>query len=94
MKNYKIKTSDVFIAMPFYHVEGGGSYMGKNTIIDKIVKLKDSEIKFMFYKEDGFIIVKSDAYVYPVGEWEDVTLFDRLLWKLRNYYFLLKRYFL
>ena len=43
MKNYKVKASQLYVGMDFYHVEGSGAYSGSDVII-KITKTPDTEV--------------------------------------------------
>ena len=40
MKNYKVKASQLYVGMDFYHVEDSGAYSGSDVIV-KITKIPD-----------------------------------------------------
>jgi hypothetical protein len=42
MKNYKVKASQLYVGMDFYHVEDSGAYSGGEVIV-KITKTPDIE---------------------------------------------------
>ena len=42
MKNYKVKASQLYVGMDFYHVEGSGAYSGGEVVV-KITKTPDTE---------------------------------------------------
>ena len=44
MKNYKVKASNLYIGMDFYHVENSGAYSGGEVIIN-ISKTPNMEFK-------------------------------------------------
>ena len=101
MKNYKVKASQLFVGMDFYHVEGSGAYSGGEVIV-KITKTPDIEaVDEIGAKPAGPIQVetisrnggfrkswlKPDDIVHPRHESESVTIFTKLKWRLRWLYY-------
>jgi len=101
MKNYKVKASQLYVGMDFYHVEGSGAYSGEEVIV-KITKTPDTEaVDEIGAKPAGPIQVetisrnggfgkswlKPDDIVYPRHESESVTIFTKLKWRLRWLYY-------
>ena len=103
MKNYKVKVKDAYPGMPFYHSENSGAYMGGGTYIIDIVPteslsnfgeggFKAGPIAICTLDSNdnpGFHYVKEDDYFYPLGEWENVTIFHRMWWRIRQMIILL-----
>ena len=52
MKNYKVKATELYPGMDFYHVEGSGAYSGGEIIIHisiwEVVKFSRNEYYFWF----------------------------------------------
>ena len=103
MKNYKVKASQLYVGMDFYHVEGSGAYSGSDVIV-KITKTPDTEaVDEIGAKPAGPIQVetisrngsfgkywlKPDDIVYPRYIYEYVTIFTKLKWRLRWLYYTL-----
>ena len=103
MKNYKVKASQLYVGMDFYHVEGSGAYSGSDVIV-KITKTPDTEaVDEIGAKPAGPIQVetisrngsfgkywlKPDDIVYPRYVDESVTIFTKLKWRLRLLYYTL-----
>ena len=103
MKNYKVKASQLYVGMDFYHVEDSGAYSGSDVIV-KITKTPDTEeVDEIGAKPAGPIQVetisrngnfgkywlKPDDIVYPRYEDESVTIFTKLKWRLRWLYYTL-----
>ena len=103
MKNYKVKASQLYVGMDFYHVEGSGAYSGSDVIV-KITKTPDIEaVDEIGAKPAGSIQVETisrngefgkywlnpDDIVYPRYEDESVTIFTKLKWCLRWFYYTL-----
>lgn len=98
MKNYKIKVKDAHPGMPFYHKENSGAYMSYDTYITNIIPTENFNELDDFappagpitictldrHYNPGFHYVHEDDYFYPVGEWESVTIFDRMWWRIRQ----------
>ena len=79
MKNYKVKASQLYVGMDFYHVDGSGSYSGGEVIV-KITKTPDIEaVDEIGAKPAGPI----QDIIYPRHEDESVTIFTKLKWRLR-----------
>jgi hypothetical protein len=96
MKNYKIKATELYPGMDFYHVEGSGAYSGGEVIIhitktpnmeetDEIGAKPAGNILVETEAKDGLGIhyLKPDDIVYPVIESKNVTIFTKLKWCLR-----------
>ena len=106
MKNYKVKASDLYIGMDFYHVENSGAYSGGEVIIN-ISKIPNMEFKDEIgakyagsiqvdtcYKHgNGTHFLKSDDIVYPVIETKDVTIFTKIKWRIRQLYYLIIKHY-
>lgn len=102
MKNYKIKVKDLFPGTAFYHKENSGAYMGKGTYIINIAKdehynpknsTKAGPIRISLLDDKGNLgmcYADENDYVYPLGEWENVTILNRLWWRLRQLMICLK----
>ena len=103
MKNYKVKASQLYVGMDFYHVDGIRSYLGGEVIV-KITKTPDTEavdevgVKFAgpiqvetISRNGSFVKywLKPDDIVYPRYEDESVTIFTKLKWRLRWLYYTL-----
>ena len=103
MKNYKVKASQLYVGMDFYHVEDSGAYSGSDVIV-KITKTPDTgAVDEIGAKPAGPIQVetisrngnfgkywlKPDDIVYPRYEDESVTIFTKLKWRLRWLYYTL-----
>lgn len=101
MKNYKVKASQLYVGMDFYHVEGNGAYSGSDVIV-KITKTPDIEavdeigakpaspIQVETISRNGSFgkfWLKPDDIVYPRYEDESVTIFTKLMWRLRWFYY-------
>ena len=101
MKNYKVKASQLYVGMDFYHVEGSGSYSGGEVIV-KITKTPDIEAvdeigakpagpiqveTISRNGEPGKYWLKPDDIVYPRYVDESVTIFTKLKWRLRWLYY-------
>ena len=101
MKNYKVKASQLYVGMDFYHVEGSGAYSGDEVIV-KITKTPDMEAVDeigakpagsiqveTISRNDGFgkFWLKPDDIVYPRHEFESVTILTKLKWRLRWLYY-------
>ena len=95
MKNYKIKVKDAFPGMPFYHLENSGAYMVDGTYITYITKNEHYdpqnattagpiEIHTLDNNGEGVHYANEDDYLYPLGEWENVTILKRLWWRICN----------
>ena len=96
MKNYKVKATELYPGMDFYHVEGSGAYSGGEVIthisetpnmeaIDEIGAKPAGSILVETEVKDGLGIhyLKPDDIVYPVIESKNVTIFTKLKWCLR-----------
>ena len=101
MKNYKVKASQLYVGMDFYHIEGSGSYSGGEVIV-KITKTPDTEAvdeigakpagpiqveTISRNGEPGKYWLKPDDIVYPRYVDESVTIFTKLKWRLRWLYY-------
>ena len=97
MKNYRVKVKDAHPGMPFYHVDNSGAYMGGGTYITNIIPTenlpldtdgpKAGPITICTLDRDvnpGFHYVNEDEYFYPLGEWDNVTIFHRIWWRIRQ----------
>jgi hypothetical protein len=96
MKNYKIKATELYPGMDFYHVEGSGAYSGGEVIIHITKTPNMEETDEIGAKPAGSILVETEAkgglgihylkpddIVYPVIESKNVTIFTKLKWCLR-----------
>ena len=103
MKNYKVKASQLYVVMDFYHVKGSGAHFARDVIV-KITKTPDTEeVDEIGAKPAGHIQVetisrngepgkywlKLDDIVYPRYVDESVTIFTKLKWRLRWLYYTL-----
>ena len=101
MKSYKVKASQLYVGMDFYHVEGSGAYSGGEVIV-KITKTPDTEAvdeigakpagpiqveTISRNGEPGKYWLKPDDIVYPRYVDESVTIFTKLKWRLRWLYY-------
>ena len=103
MKNYKVKASQLYVGMDFYHVEGSGAYSGSDVIVkitktpdieavDKIDAKPASTIRVETISRNGCsgkFWLKPDDIVYPRYVYEYVTIFTKLKWRLRWLYYTL-----
>ena len=96
MKNYKVKATELYPGMDFYHVEGCGAYSGGEIIIhisktpniettDEIEAKSTGSILVETVSKNGAAIhyLKPNDIVYPVIESKNVTIFTKLKWRLR-----------
>ena len=101
MKNYKVKASQLYVGMDFYHVEGSGSYSGGEVIV-KITKTPDTEVvdeigakpagpiqveTISRNGDSGKFWLNPDDIIYPRYVDESVTIFTKLKWRLRWLYY-------
>lgn len=95
MKNYKIRIKDAYPGMSFYHIEGTGAYMGKGTYITSIGLPKyynpqnpaTDPIEICILDSKGIRgkhFANEDDYMYPLGEWENVTLLNKIWWRIQQ----------
>lgn len=101
MKNYKVKASELYVGMDFYHVEGTGAYGGNDVIVridkvptDKIIRDEIGakpagtiQVETKSPNGRGFNWINPDDIVYPVIEVIDVTILTKLKWRLRWLYY-------
>ena len=96
MKNYKVKATELYPGMDFYHVEGSGAYSGGEVIThisetpnmeatDEIGAKPAGSILIETESKEGIGIhyLKPNDIVYPVIESKNVTIFTKLKWRLR-----------
>ena len=103
MKIYKVKASQLYVGMDLYHVKGSGAYFGREVIV-KITKTPDTEtVDKIDAKPAGSIQVETisrngnfrkywlntDDIVYPRYVDESITIFTKLKWRLRWFYYTL-----
>ena len=102
MKNYKVKATELYPGMDFYHVDGSGAYSGGEIIIhisktpnmkvtDEIGAKPAGSILVETVSKNGSAIhyLKTNDIVYPVIETKDVTIFTKLKWHIRKLFIFL-----
>ena len=100
MRNYKVKGSELYVGMDFYHVDGSGAYMGSDVIV-KISKTPDTnatdeivakpagsiQVETVSCNGTGIHWLNPDDIVYPVIDVMDVTILTKIKWRLRWIYY-------
>lgn len=97
MKNYKVKATELYPGMDFYHVKGSGAYSG-GEIITHITEISDMDVtdeigatpagnilvETVSKHGSGIHYLKPNDIVYPVISSENVTIFTRIKWRIRG----------